>query len=178
MSTTATRRASAPAHLVIARNIGTVLLAGFVGLVFWELWIRYGAPITTGKFPLQGPVGLAQAVLNKTFELNALVGRPTARQIAEIVHYGAAFVAFPLGYLLVANPVARAVNGVAPIAPFWLVGLAYGFGLFVFAGYVMGHLIAGFPPFFGWTQVAYGSMIGHMLLGLGISLAVWAVADR
>ncbi|MEM6945975.1 MAG: hypothetical protein AAF565_19700, partial [Pseudomonadota bacterium] len=47
------------------------LVAGAVGLAFWELWIRYGAPPITGKFPLNGPVGLAQASLNKLFGISA-----------------------------------------------------------------------------------------------------------
>lgn len=191
-----------PFHTVLFSNLGTLIVSGLIGLAMWELYIRFGAPMVSGKFPLSGPVGLAQTVLNKTIGLNDLVGRANARQIAEVLHYFTAFIAYPLGYLLVARPAARAVNAVAPIAPFWLVGLAYGFGLFVFAGYFMGHLIAGFPPLFGLNierialnpalfgaegaviplikgaGVPLGSMVGHMLLGLGVAIGVRAVAGR
>ncbi|MEL6336176.1 MAG: hypothetical protein AAFS07_17275 [Pseudomonadota bacterium] len=160
------------------RHVLTVLIAGFVGLAFWELWIRFGAPATTGNFPLDGPIGLARASLNQLFGINAytaeapLFGFLTARGIAEVAHFGAAFIGYPLGYLLVARPIK---NAVLPAVPFWVVGLGYGAVLFVFAGYIMGHLVAGFPPFFGWSSITQwtglppGSFIGHVLLGLGIA---------
>ncbi len=194
--------AKRPAHTNFTAALGAILIAGVVGLVFWELWIRFGAPVATGKFPLDGPVGLAQAVLNKTFGLNAALGGATARSVAEALHYFAAFIGYPLGYALAARPIAQRVNRLAPIAPFWLVGLIYGAALFVFAGYVMGHLVAGFPPFFGLDLGALalnpalfggegsatpllkgaglpvGSLIGHMLLGLGVAIGYRAVAGR
>lgn len=185
-----------------AARIGAVVVSGAVGLLFWELYIRFGAPVVSGPFPLQGPVGLAQTVLNKTIGLNALLGAGAARDVAEALHYLTAFIAYPLGYLLIARPIAGGVDRVVPIAPFWLVGLAYGAALFLFAGYAMGHLIAGFPPFFGLNlerialnpalsggagealplivggAVPLGSLVGHMLLGLGIAIAARAVLGR
>ncbi|MBX2855126.1 MAG: hypothetical protein KTR21_09065 [Rhodobacteraceae bacterium] len=159
-----------------ARTLGAMLLAGVIGLIAWELWIRYGAPVTTGKFPLNGPVGLAQQSLNALFGINQftaeapLLGLLTARQIAETAHYLTAFVGYPLGYLWIASPIARTVTPGVPADLRWpLAGLAYGFGLFVFAGYGMWTLLLGNTPFFGWSGLAYGSMIGHMLLGLGIA---------
>ena len=159
-----------------ARTLGAMLIAGVTGLIAWELWIRFGAPVTTGKFPLNGPIGLAQNSLNALFGINQftaeapLLGLLSARQIAETAHYFTAFIGYPLGYLLIANPMARALTPSLAADLRWpLVGLVYGFGLFVFAGYVMWTLLLGNAPFFGWSGVAYGSMIGHMLLGLGIA---------
>lgn len=174
--TTETINAGAVAPQTKAQNLPSLvvatLVAGAVGLIAWELWIRYGAPVTTGKFPLNGPVGLARGVLNALFGINQfnaeapLLGLFTAKGIAETVHYATAFIGYPLGYLLIVRPASRAV---APSLPWWVVGLAYGFGLFVFAGYAMWTLVLGNAPFFGWSAVAYGSMIGHILLGLGIA---------
>ncbi|MEM6487713.1 MAG: hypothetical protein AAF677_05480 [Pseudomonadota bacterium] len=175
---------SLPAAL---RHALAVLVAGAAGLLLWELWIRFGAPVTTGPFPLEGPIGLAQASLNQLFGISAfqgdnlLLGVLSGRNIAEIAHFGAAFVGYPLGFLLVALPLK---NLVLRTVPFWAVGLAYGAVLFVFAGYVMGHLVAGFPPFFGWSSLTVwtglppGSFIGHVLLGLGISLGARAFGHR
>ena len=159
-----------------ARPLGAMLLSGLIGLIAWELWIRYGAPVTTGNFPLNGPIGLAQNSLNALFGINQFtaeapfLGLLTARGIAEIAHYVTAFVGYPLGYLLIALPAARALTpGMSSDLRWPLLGLAYGFGLFIFAGYGMWTLLLGNAPFFGWSGVAYGSMIGHMLLGYGIA---------
>ncbi|MEL6482202.1 MAG: hypothetical protein AAFU72_05445 [Pseudomonadota bacterium] len=174
----------------VTRIVVTTLLAGAIGLAFWELWIRFGAPPTTGKFPLEGPIGLAQASLNKLFGISAykddnlFLGVLSGRGIAEIAHFSAAFIAYPLGFLIAARPIGRAVLGrVGTTGSDVVTGLVYGALLFVFAGYVMGHLVAGFPPFFGWKSITVwtglppGSFIGHVLLGLGIAIGAM-VADR
>ncbi|MEM7498366.1 MAG: hypothetical protein AAF371_10290 [Pseudomonadota bacterium] len=183
---TATTAPSMPPLPAIGQIAIKTLVAGAVGLVFWELWIRYGAPVTTGKFPLDGPIGLAQASLNKLFGISAyngenlFLGILSGRDIAEIAHFSAAFVGYPLGFLLIVRPLGRRLLSAMP-APVW--GLAYGAALFVFAGYVMGHLVAGFPPFFGWSSLTVwtglppGSFIGHLLLGLGIALGA-LMAER
>ncbi|MEM9762017.1 MAG: hypothetical protein AAF968_05850 [Pseudomonadota bacterium] len=188
MSETTALRSGASVN--VTRIVVTTLLAGAVGLAFWELWIRFGAPPTTGKFPLEGPIGLAQASLNKLFGINAfkddnlLLGVLSGRGIAEIAHFSAAFIGYPLGFLLVARPIGRAVlSRVGTTASDVATGLTYGALLFVFAGYVMGHLVAGFPPFFGWKSITVwtglppGSFIGHVLLGLGIAVGAM-IADR
>ncbi|MEL6769380.1 MAG: hypothetical protein AAFP17_19545 [Pseudomonadota bacterium] len=174
----------------VTRIIVTTLVAGAIGLALWELWIRFGAPVTTGKFPLEGPIGLAQASLNKLFGISAykddnlFLGLLSGRGIAEIAHFSAAFIGYPLGFLIAARPIGRAVLGrIGDTGADALTGLVYGALLFVFAGYVMGHLVAGFPPFFGWksltvwTGLPPGSFIGHVLLGLGIALGA-TLADR
>lgn len=174
----------------IGRFAVKMLVAGAAGLAFWELWIRYGAPPITGKFPLDGPIGLAQASLNKLFGISAFKGDDlflgvlSGRSIAEIAHFLMAFVGYPLAFLVVGRPIGRAVLGrMGELRADIVTGLVFGAITFVFAGYVMGHLIAGFPPFFGWKSVTVwtglppGSLIGHVLLGLGIALGA-ALFDR
>ena len=47
-----------------------------------------------------------------------------------------------------------------PALPWWLVAAGYGVGLWIFALYVMAHLIAGLPAFLGF-MTAKGYLQGH-----------------
>ena len=47
-----------------------------------------------------------------------------------------------------------------------VVALGFGAGLWVFALYVMAHLIAGLPPFLGFIQLTWASLVGHLIFGL------------
>ena len=128
----------------------TVLLAGFAADIAWEVWARAITPLWVGG-PLQ-PAGLVQSV----FGFQNLVA-------AEAIHGVVGVVFYPLGYLFIARPIARTVT---PFLPWWIVGLGFGVGLWVFALYVMAHLIAGLPAFLGFIQLTWASLVGHMLFGL------------
>lgn len=128
----------------------TVLLAGLAADVAWEFWARVITPLWIGG-PLQ-PAGLVQSV----FGFQNIV-------LAEVIHGVVGVVFYPLGYFFIARPIARTVT---PFLPWWIVGLGFGVGLWVFALYVMAHLIAGFPPFLGFIQLTWASLVGHMLFGL------------
>ena len=130
--------------------IVTVLLAGLAADIAWEFWARAITPFWVGG-PLQ-PAGLVQSV----FGFQNLV-------LAEVIHGVVGVVFYPLGYLFIARPIARTVT---PFLPWWIVGLGFGVGLWVFALYVMAHLIAGFPPFLGFIQLTWASLVGHMLFGV------------
>ena len=56
-----------------------------------------------------------------------------------------------------------------PSLPWFVTGAAYGVVLYVFAMYVMAHLFAGFPPFFGFNGLSQSSLIGHTMLGVAIA---------
>ncbi len=73
---------------------------------------------------------------------------------------------YPIGYLFAARPVARAV---APRTPWWVVGTVYGAVIWLWAVYVMAYLVAGLPPFFGFTEFTWVALAGHLLFG-------WVVA--
>jgi len=100
--------------------------------------------------PLE-PAGLVRSV----FGFQNLV-------LAEVIHGVVGVVFYPLGYLFIARPIARTVT---PFLPWWIVGLGFGVGLWVFALYVMAYLIAGSPPFLRFTQLTWASLVGHMLSG-------------
>lgn len=130
--------------------LATAILAGAAADIAWEFWARAITPLWVGG-PLQ-PAALVQSV----FGFNNLF-------LAELIHGVVGVVFYPLGYLFVARPIARVVT---PFLPWWIVGLGFGVGLWVFALYVMAHLIAGLPPFLGFITLTWASLIGHMLFGL------------
>ena len=152
--------ASAPTLPVLdGRMVTTALLAGVAADVTWEIWARLITPVWVGG-PLE-PAALVQSV----FGLQS-------RFVAELIHLGVGFAFYPLGYLFIARPVARVV---APWAPWWLVALGYGAGLWVFALYIMAHLIAGLPPFLGYIPLTWASLGGHLLFALVLA---WVVRWR
>ena len=128
----------------------TAILAGAAADITWEIWARLITPLWVGG-PLQ-PAALVQSV----FGFNNW-------PLAELIHGVVGVVFYPLGYLYVARPVARVVT---PFLPWWIVGLGFGVGLWVFALFVMAHLIAGLPAFLGFVPLAWASLVGHMLFGL------------
>jgi hypothetical protein len=136
----------------------TAIVAGIAADIVWEIWARVITPIFVGG-PLQ-PAALIQGVFG--FQSWAL---------AEAIHLIVGAVFYPLGYLFVARPIARVVT---PFLPWWVVGLGFGVGLWVFALYVMAHLFAGQPPFLGFIPLTWASLVGHMLFGLIVAAIVKA----
>lgn len=152
----------------------TALLAGVVSLGVWEVWAKVLAPFYMGGS--LSPVGLVKSSLgigNDTFGA-FLAAKPNAvgNAVANGLHLFTGLLAYPLGYMLVTRPLARKVM---PALPWWAVGAVYGTALYVFAMFIMAHLFAGFPPFFGFNALSQASLIGHVLLGLAIA---WAVEYR
>ena len=107
--------------------------------------------------PLQ-PASLVQSV----FGFNNLA-------LAELIHAVVGIVFYPIGYLFIARPLQRAV---LPGLPWLLTALGFGTGLWIFALYVMAHLIAGLPAFLGWAPLTFASLGGHLLFGLVVGAVV------
>jgi hypothetical protein len=128
----------------------TAIAAGAAADIVWELWARAVTPLLVGG-PLQ-PASLVQSVFG--FQNWPL---------AELIHAVVGVVFYPLGYLFVAQPLARAL---LPALPWWAVGIGFGVGLWVFALYGMAHLIAGLPPFLGFIPLAWASLAGHIVFGV------------
>ncbi|WP_310622118.1 hypothetical protein [Flexibacterium corallicola] len=128
----------------------TILLAGIAADLTWEIWARFITPYWVGG-PLE-PAALVQSVFGFSHLLTA-----------ELIHLVVGVVFYPIGYLYIARPIARVI---LPFLPWWIVGLGFGMGLWVFALYIMAHWIAGLPPFLGFVQLTWASLVGHMLFGL------------
>lgn len=134
----------------------TALVAGVFADGTWEIWARFITPYWVGG-PLQ-PAALVQSV----FGFNNFA-------LAEIIHLVVGIVFYPLGYLFIAKPIA---DRFLPFLPWPVVALGFGTGLWVFALYVMAHLFAGLPPFLGFIQLTWASLVGHLLFGLVTGLVV------
>ena len=137
----------------------TAMFAGVAADLTWEIWARLITPLWVGG-PLE-PAALVQSV----FGLES-------RLVAEIIHLVVGFLFYPLGYLFIARPIAAAIT---PWAPWWLVAIGYGIGLWIFALYVMAHLIAGLPAFLGFIPLTWASFAGHVLFALVLA---WVVRWR
>lgn len=141
--------------LTVATLMTAVLAGAAAGLV-WEGWARLVTPLLVGG-PLQ-PAALVRSV----FGLDSWFW-------AEIIHAVVGVVFYPLGYLYIARPLARIVT---PILPWWAVGAGFGVGLWIFALYVMAHLIAGLPPFLGFVPLAWASLADHVVFGVTTAAVV------
>jgi hypothetical protein len=139
----------------------TALIAGAAADLTWEVWARGVTPLLVGG-PLE-PAALVQSV----FGLGS-------RFAAELIHLVVGVVFYPLGYLFVARPLQRAI---LPNLPTVLTGAGFGVGLWIFALYVMAHLIAGLPPFLGFIPLTWVSLVGHLLFGIVVALVVRARGD-
>ena len=133
-----------------AATLLTAVLAGAAADLVWEGWARLVTPLLVGG-PLQ-PAALVRSV----FGLESWFW-------AEVIHGVVGVVFYPLGYLYIARPLARVLT---PFLPWWAVGAGFGLGLWVFALYVMAHLIAGLPPFLGFIPLAWASCAGHVIFGV------------
>lgn len=134
-----------------------ILAAGVGGLIAWEIFARLIAPLWLGH-PLE-PTALIEMALGVS-------GTP-----AQLLHLITGLVFFPAGYVLVVRPLARRF---VPVLGWPVLGVEYGIALWVFAMVGMASLLGGAPPFLGFEPVAWASLVGHVLLGLGIA----AVAAR
>jgi hypothetical protein len=136
--------------------IATVLLAGLAAEVVWEIWARVITPLWVGG-PLE-PAALVQDV----FKLQS-------RLQGEVIHFLVGLIAYPIGYLIIARQLAKAI---VPWMPWWLVALGYGVGLWIFALYIMAHLIAGHPPFLGFIPLTWASLGGHLAFAVALAAVV------
>lgn len=143
-----------------ARLVPLILISGSTATVAFDL---FGQSLS----PLMGFAGLAPVPLARQ-SLQALLGIDSAAG-AHLLHYIAGLLAYPLGWLLIARPLAARV---APRLGWLGASAAYGVGLWIFALYVMAHLVAGNPPFLGFTGIAWVALIGHVLFAV---VAAWTV---
>jgi hypothetical protein len=160
MSNSSVRHSSAM-DMTPPKLASTVLLAGIAAEVVWEIWARVITPYIVG-----GPLDPA-ALVQDVFHLQS-------RLPAEIIHLLVGLIAYPLGYIFIARPVARTIT---PFVPWWIVALGYGVGLWIFALYIMAHLFAGHPPFLGFIPLTWVSLIGHLAFSLALAAVVRARLD-
>ncbi len=128
-------------------------LSGIAALIAFDFFGQFLSP--AAGFVDLTPVVLAELVIAKLFGVSTTGG-------AYVLHLLTGLLFYPLGYLFAARPVAQAV---APRTPWWVVGTIYGAVTWLWAVYVMAHLVAGLPPFFGFSEFAWVALVGHVLFG-------------
>ena len=163
---TATTDSFPAASTGIGRMVTSTLYAGAVATVGFDF---FGQSVSPGLgFANLAPVPLANQVIQTLF------GAPWSPG-AQFLHYAAGMVAYPLGWLLIADPLARRL---APALPWIAAAIAYGIGLWIFALYIMAHLIAGNPAFLGFTGITWVALVGHVLFAVVVAAVYRARGTR
>ncbi|MEM6667183.1 MAG: hypothetical protein AAF638_12365 [Pseudomonadota bacterium] len=149
---TLTRRFGLPA--ISVRNGLTVLAAGVAATIAFDVFGQYLSPAL--GFAKLAPVPLAQSVIRTVTGINSA-------DLANVLHYITGLLFYPLGYILFARPAAKAVM---PNLPWWITASVYGVVLWAFALYAMAHLVAGLPPFLGFSGITWVALVGHVVFAL------------
>lgn len=152
------------------RNLFILTSAGALATIAFD---AYGQGIS----PLIGmanlaPVGLATSTLETMFGA-------APKGAADLLHYVTGLVLYVIGYFAIARPVQRAI---VPSLPWIVTALAYGIVLWVFALYIMAHLVAGLPAFLGFTGITWVALYGHVLYAVVVAWVIEAhglkIGDR
>ena len=143
---------SAPSNLY--HRIVTVLIAGAFSTVAFDFIGQSLSPAL--GFASLAPVPLANQVISTVFGSGWRPG-------AEALHYFAGMIAYPFAWVFIVEPLRRAV---APFVHWSIAAVVYGTVLWAFALYGMAHLIAGNPPFLGFTGITWVALVGHILFAV------------
>ncbi|MEM8790007.1 MAG: hypothetical protein AAGE80_00215 [Pseudomonadota bacterium] len=160
---------------VNASLILTILLAGAMATVAFDFFGQTISPLLKGLGSdfigaKLAPVPLAQSVLAK---LSGIPGKDLrALGIPHGMHVLTGLIAYPLGWLLIARPIYRAI---LPDLPWVIPAVLYGVALWVFALYFMAHLVAGNPPFLGFGGITWVALWGHIVFAV---VAAWVIQWR
>lgn len=132
----------------------TMLYAGAVSIAAFDFFGQALSPML--GYAALAPVGLANQVLQ-------IVTGESIRGGGHLLHYMAGIIAYPLGWMIVVEPLRRALT---PNLHWSIAATVYGIALWVFALYVMAHLVAGNPAFLNFTGITWVALIGHVLFAL------------
>ena len=141
----------------------TVLTAGAFATIAFDAFGQALSPLF--GYARLAPVGLAGASIKAIFGSN-----PAGA--AHLLHYLTGIVFYAIGWFAIARPLQRAI---LPNLPWYLTAVAYGVALWVFALYVMAHLVTGNKPFLGFTGITWVALWGHIVYAL---VAAWVMETR
>ena len=137
-----------------AAFLATMGVAGALSTVAFDF---FGQSLSPGLgFANLAPVPLATQVWG------VLTGTPSVAA-GHFLHYLAGMVGYPLGWMAVVEPLRRSF---APGLDWRLAAVGYGVFLWAFALYAMAHLVAGNPPFLGFTGITWVALVGHVLFAV------------
>ncbi len=141
----------------------SVLAAGAFATIAFDAFGQGISPLF--GYAKLAPVGLAGQTLKTVFGSS-----PSG--LAHLLHVFTGMVAYTLGYLWVARPIQMRI---VPNLPWLVTAVAYGVVLWVFALYVMAHLVAGNKPFLGFTGITWVALWGHIVFAV---VAAWVMEAR
>jgi hypothetical protein len=147
------------------RTIVTILVAGSVATIAFDLFGQAISPML--GFPNLAPVPLATQTWSVFFGQAYAPG-------GHLLHYVAGLIAYPVGWMFIWRPI---VGRIVPGLPWLLSSVLYGVGLWVFALYIMAHLVAGNPPFLGFTGITWVALAGHILFAVVAAMVIRARGD-
>lgn len=136
------------------RTIFTLLSAGALATVAFDAFGQGLSPLL--GYAKLAPVGLAGTTLKQVFGAN-----PAGA--AYLLHIITGLVFYTLGYFLIARPVQRAI---LPSLHWSLTAVAYGVALWIFALYIIAHLVAGMPAFLGFSGITWVALWGHIVFAV------------
>ena len=143
-----------PAATLSGARMLQILIAGSVATIAFDTFGQSISPLL--GFSNLAPVPLAQQTLRVLTGINS-------GPAAFLIHILTGLIAYPLGWLLIAEPLRRRIW---PAFPRMAAAVVYGVVLWVFALYVMAHLVAGNPPFLGWNGITWVALVGHVLFAV------------
>jgi FtsH-binding integral membrane protein len=144
-------------------TIFTVAAAGAFATIAFDAFGQGLSPLL--GYAKLAPVGLANQTIKTVFGAS-----PSG--LAHLLHVFTGMVAYTLGYLLIARPVQQKIM---PSLPWIATATAYGVVLWVFALYVMAHLVAGNKPFLGFSGITWVALWGHIIFAI---VAAWVMEAR
>jgi len=147
----------------IRENAITILTAGAFATIAFDAFGQALSPLL--GYAKLAPVPLAGASIKTIFGAN-----PSGA--AHLLHALTGLVFYAVGWALVARPLQQAIM---PKMPWVVTAVIYGIVLWVFALYVMAHLVVGNKPFLGWGQITYVALWGHIVYAL---VAGWIMEAR
>lgn len=141
----------------------TILTAGAFATLAFDAFGQGLSPLL--GYAKLAPVGLAGATLKSVFGANP----PGA---AYLLHFMTGLIAYAVGWFAIARPLQLAV---APRLHWIITAIVYGVVLWVFALYVMAHLVTGNKPFLGWTGLTWVALWGHIVYAV---VAAWIMEAK
>lgn len=140
-------------------TVATLVLAGSLATVAFDIFGQALSPLL--GFARLAPVGLANGIVEMV--LGAKISGA-----GHLMHYLVGVLGYAAGWMFVVEPVARRH---APALPILAAAAIYGVALWVFALFVMAHLMLGMPAFLGFTGITWVALAGHVLYA-GVLAAV------
>ena len=123
-----------------------------------------------GLSPLLGFANLAPVPLaTQTIQVLTGIG---SEPLGYLLHVITGLVFYPIGWLFIARPMQARLF---PLMPWMVTAVAYGVVLWVFALYIMAHLVAGNPAFLGFTGITWVALIGHVIFAV---VAAWVMETQ